>query len=228
MLTANGSILHFGSYHPSLRATITKSDLQMAVRVIGLVWFRTSSSELGNFRRMPWERVLTKISRKAFDNLSLRLDLEIFAHLADFEDLSPRVDLEIFAGCRIRASINEDLNDIRRGSLTVGPVLPQNSISSHLKTHVTDAPQVLSFWSLSPREGMETPTGCHWSESPLCTFGDFGNQSGRVDLEIFAPLWDLENLSPRVDLEIFASLGDFENLSPGVDLEIFAGSHSRK
>ncbi|KAF7387033.1 hypothetical protein HZH68_012710 [Vespula germanica] len=46
--------------------------------------------------------------------------------------------------------------------------------------------QVLSFWSLSSREDLETPTGCHWSESPLCTFGDFANLSGRVDLEISA------------------------------------------
>ncbi|KAL2743413.1 hypothetical protein V1477_008902 [Vespula maculifrons] len=44
-----------------------------------------------------------------FENLSPRLDLEIFAPLEDFENLSPRVDLEIFTGCQIRASINEDL-----------------------------------------------------------------------------------------------------------------------
>nr|KAF7399958.1 hypothetical protein H0235_015695 [Vespula pensylvanica] len=103
MLTANGSILqrciyHFGPNHPSLRATITKSDLQLAVRVIGLVWFRTSSSGLRNFRRKPLVRVLTKISRK----------YRPFT-FGDFENLSPRLDLEIFARCRIRASIKEDL-----------------------------------------------------------------------------------------------------------------------
>ncbi|KAF7383688.1 hypothetical protein HZH68_014445 [Vespula germanica] len=114
--------------------TITNSDLQLAVRVIGLVWFRTSSSGHRNFRREPYVRVFTKISRKSplctfgdfgeqsglvdleisagrhpwesplctfgnFGEQSGLVDLEIFTPVRDFENLSRRVDLEIFAGC---------------------------------------------------------------------------------------------------------------------------------
>ncbi|KAF7382630.1 hypothetical protein HZH68_015549 [Vespula germanica] len=46
-----------------------------------------------------------------FDNLSPRVDLEIFALSEDFENLSPRLDLEIFADV-IRTSINEDLKAV--------------------------------------------------------------------------------------------------------------------
>ncbi|KAL2728246.1 hypothetical protein V1477_017522 [Vespula maculifrons] len=73
-----------------LRMTTTKSRLRPTYTVPGSV--------------VRWTSTKT-------DNLSPRVDLEIFGLSTNFDNLSPRVDLEIFAGRH--SSINEDLKHDR-------------------------------------------------------------------------------------------------------------------
>ncbi|KAL2751476.1 uncharacterized protein V1477_000634 [Vespula maculifrons] len=168
-----------------------------------------------------------------FDNLSPRMDLEIFIFpedfenlftkifglLEDFENLLPRRNLEIFA-------FPADFENLSpRVDLEIfGLPADFENLSPRVDLEIFSLSR--DFENLSSRMDLEIFALSEDFENLFTKiFGlpeDFENLLPRRNLEIFAFPADFENLSPRVDLEIFGLPADFENLSPRVDLEIFS------
>nr|KAF7421453.1 hypothetical protein H0235_009289 [Vespula pensylvanica] len=189
-----------------------------------------------------------------------------FALSEDFDNLSPRMDLEIFTDA-IFANINEQLIEIYNSFFDFRlkcefPVqLCFGLRQENLEIFVDAIHFSVQLCFGLRQENLEIFADAIHFSVQLC-FGlrrvnleifslwrdleifalskDFENLSSRGNLEIFVFPEDFENLSPRVnleiftlpedfeilssrgDLEIFALSRDFDNLSPRVDLEIFA------